>query len=39
MERVDEIGAFGVGRVRLNKIPPNRLGALARYGWAARQPG
>ncbi|MFF8289075.1 DUF4158 domain-containing protein [Streptomyces sp. NPDC016309] len=36
LERVDEIGAFGLGRVRLNKIPPNRLAALARYGLGSK---
>lgn len=39
LERVDEIGAFGLGRVRLNKIPPNRLAALARYGLGSKAAG
>ncbi len=39
LERVDEIGAFGLGRVRLNKIPPNRLAALARYGLGSKATG
>jgi TnpA family transposase len=39
LERVDEIGAFGLGRVRLNKIPPNRLAALARYGMGSKAAG
>jgi hypothetical protein len=30
LERVDEIGAFQLGRLRLSQIPPNRLAALAR---------
>ncbi|MEV0352295.1 hypothetical protein AB0H88_41595 [Nonomuraea sp. NPDC050680] len=30
LERVDEIGAFQLGRVRLAQVPPNRLAALAR---------
>ncbi|MEU0457925.1 hypothetical protein ABZ322_34170 [Streptomyces sp. NPDC006129] len=36
---MDEIGAFGLGRVRLNKIPPNRLAALARYGLGSKEAG
>lgn len=32
LQRVDEIAAFQLRRVKLNKIPPNRLAALARYG-------
>ncbi|QKZ20826.1 DUF4158 domain-containing protein [Streptomyces chartreusis] len=39
LERVDEIGAFGLGRVKLNKIPPNRLAALARYGLGSKAAG
>lgn len=30
--RVEDIAAFQLGRVKLDKIPPNRLSALARYG-------
>jgi TnpA family transposase len=36
LERVDEIGAFGLGRVRLSQVPPNRLAALARYGLGSK---
>ena len=36
LERVDEIGAFQLGRVRLAPVPPNRLAALARYGLGAK---
>ncbi|MGA6152067.1 DUF4158 domain-containing protein [Stenotrophomonas sp. NPDC087984] len=32
LQRVDDIAAFQLGRVKLDKIPPNRLSALARYG-------
>nr|WP_206282495.1 DUF4158 domain-containing protein [Streptomyces rhizosphaericus] len=32
LQRVDDIAAFQLGRVMLDKIPPNRLSALARYG-------
>nr|WP_234332063.1 Tn3 family transposase [Streptomyces sp. NRRL F-5650] len=32
LQRVDAIAAYRLGRVKLNKIPPNRLSALARYG-------
>jgi hypothetical protein len=31
LERVDEIGAFQPGRLKLSRIPPNRMAALARY--------
>ncbi|GHH94068.1 hypothetical protein GCM10017779_45250 [Streptomyces capillispiralis] len=30
--RVEDVAAFQLGRVKLDKIPPNRLSALARYG-------
>jgi len=36
LERVDEIGAFQLGRVRLSQVPPNRLAALARYGLGSK---
>ncbi|GAB7101975.1 hypothetical protein JCM4814A_02890 [Streptomyces phaeofaciens JCM 4814] len=39
LERVEEIVAFGLGRVRLNKIPPNRLAVLARYGLGSKAAG
>ncbi|MGW5214808.1 transposase [Streptomyces sp. NPDC004051] len=32
LQRVEDIAAFHLGRVKLDKIPPNRLSALARYG-------
>ncbi|MGW2826095.1 hypothetical protein ACWC24_34640 [Streptomyces sp. NPDC001443] len=33
MERVDEISSFHLGRVKVDKVPPNRLAALAVRGW------
>ncbi|WP_405393899.1 Tn3 family transposase [Streptomyces gougerotii] len=36
LERVDEIAAFQLGRVRLSQVPPNRLAALARYGLGSK---
>ncbi len=38
LQRVDEIAAFQLGRVKLNKVPPNRLAALARYGLGTKAP-
>ncbi|MFD9225522.1 hypothetical protein ACFWDI_37185 [Streptomyces sp. NPDC060064] len=32
LERVDEIASLGLGRVRIDKVPPNRLATLARTG-------
>jgi TnpA family transposase len=32
LERVEEISAFGLGRVNLSSVPVNRLNTLARYG-------
>ncbi|MGB8946635.1 MAG: Tn3 family transposase [Streptomyces sp.] len=32
LQRVEDIAAFQLGRVKLDRIPPNRLSALARYG-------
>lgn len=32
LQRVEDIASFQLGRVKLDKIPPNRLSALARYG-------
>ncbi|MER6917054.1 Tn3 family transposase [Streptomyces sp. NPDC000594] len=32
LQRVEDIAAFRLGRVKLDKVPPNRLAALARYG-------
>ncbi|OPC77682.1 Tn3 family transposase [Embleya scabrispora] len=36
LERVDEISAFKLGRLRLSRVPPNRLASLARYGFASK---
>lgn len=36
LERVDEIGAFQLGRLKLSQIPPNRLASLARYGLGSK---
>ncbi|WSQ82564.1 DUF4158 domain-containing protein (plasmid) [Streptomyces sp. NBC_01213] len=36
LERVDEISAFQLGRLKLSQIPPNRLAALARYGLGSK---
>ncbi|MFV5997961.1 hypothetical protein ACNPQM_37700 [Streptomyces sp. NPDC056231] len=30
LERVDEIGAYRLGRLKLSQIPPNRMAVLAR---------
>ncbi len=38
LERVDEIGAFQLGRLKLSQIPPNRLAALARYALGSKAP-
>ncbi|MFE0133858.1 Tn3 family transposase [Streptomyces sp. NPDC059037] len=38
LQRVDDIAAFQLGRVKLDKIPPNRLSALARYGLGTKAP-
>ena len=38
LERVDEISAFHLGKVRVDNIPPNRLAALARNGLGAKAP-
>ncbi|CAM5723846.1 hypothetical protein SBADM41S_03340 [Streptomyces badius] len=38
LERVDEIGAYRLGRLRLSQIPPNRMAALARYALGAKAP-
>ena len=32
LQRVEDLASFQLGRVKLDKIPPNRLSALARYG-------
>jgi TnpA family transposase len=36
LERVDEIAVYRLGRVKLDKLPPNRLAALARYGLGSK---
>ncbi|WP_234426253.1 DUF4158 domain-containing protein [Streptomyces kebangsaanensis] len=38
LQRVDEIAAYRLGRVKLNKVPPNRLAALARYAVGSKAP-
>ncbi|MCG5121578.1 Tn3 family transposase [Streptomyces sp. T7(2022)] len=38
LERVDEIGAYRLGRLRLSQIPPNRMAALARYALGSKAP-
>ncbi|WTN08598.1 hypothetical protein OHA83_00980 [Streptomyces canus] len=38
LERVDEISSFCLGRVRIDKVPPNRLAALARTGLGSKAP-
>ncbi|MFF8382536.1 Tn3 family transposase [Streptomyces kanasensis] len=36
LERVDEIGAFQLGRLKLSQIPPNRMASLARYALGSK---
>ncbi len=38
LQRVEDIAAFQLGRLKLEQIPPNRLSALARYGLGAKAP-
>ncbi|MGO4756523.1 DUF4158 domain-containing protein, partial [Streptomyces sp. 2MCAF27] len=38
LQRVDDIAAFQLGRLKLEQIPPNRLSALARYGLGTKAP-
>ncbi|HEY9328469.1 MAG TPA: Tn3 family transposase [Streptomyces sp.] len=38
LERVDEISAFHLGRVKLDRVPPNRLATLARVGLGSKAP-
>ncbi|MCQ4083913.1 Tn3 family transposase [Streptomyces sp. RB6PN25] len=38
LERVDEISAFRLGRVKVDKVPPNRLATLARVGLGSKAP-
>ncbi|WTO41785.1 DUF4158 domain-containing protein [Streptomyces chartreusis] len=36
LQRVDEIAVYRLGRLKLDKLPPNRLAALARYGLGSK---
>lgn len=38
LERVDEIAAFRLGKVKVEQIPPNRLAALAKNGLGSKAP-
>ncbi len=38
LQRVEDIAAFGMGRLKLEQIPPNRLSVLARYGLGTKAP-
>lgn len=38
LERVEEISAFQLGRLRLSQISPNRLAVLARYALGSKAP-
>jgi hypothetical protein len=38
LERVDEISAFRPGRVKLDKVPLNRLATMARVGLESKAP-
>ncbi|MEU5845729.1 Tn3 family transposase [Saccharopolyspora shandongensis] len=38
LERVDEISAYRLGRLKLSQIPPNRMAALARYALGSKAP-
>lgn len=38
LERVDEISAFHLRKVKVRKVPPNRLAALARNGLRPKAP-
>lgn len=38
LERVDEIGAYRLGRLKLSQVPPNRMAALARYALGSKAP-
>ncbi len=38
LERVGEIGAYWLGRLRLSQIPPNRMAALAWYALGSKVP-
>lgn len=38
LQRVEDIAAFQLGRLKLEQVPPNRLSALARYGLGTKAP-
>lgn len=38
LQRVEDTAGFQLGRVKLDKVPPNRLSALARYGLDTKAP-
>lgn len=38
LRRVDELGAFELGRVRVDKVPVRRMKTLARYGAGSKAP-
>ncbi|MEV8181407.1 DUF4158 domain-containing protein [Specibacter sp. NPDC078692] len=38
LQRVEDIAAFGLRRLKLKQIPPNRLSVLARYGLGTKAP-
>jgi TnpA family transposase len=38
LQRVEDIAAFQLGRLKLEQIPPNRLSALARHGLGTKAP-
>ncbi|MFE4210563.1 hypothetical protein ACFRSX_37180 [Streptomyces goshikiensis] len=38
LERMDEISGFRLGRVKLDKVPPNRLATPARVGLGSKAP-
>jgi Tn3 transposase DDE domain len=38
LERVDEISAFRLGGVKLDKVPPNQLATMARVGMGSKAP-
>ncbi|MFB9532525.1 hypothetical protein [Nonomuraea roseola] len=38
LEKVDEISAFRLGRVKVDRVPPNRLATLTRVGLGSKVP-
>ncbi len=38
LDRVNDIAVFGLGRVNVERVPPNRLASLARYGLGSKAP-